>query len=564
MCLDELLKTQELNAMLKSKGISCPEGSILVTPLDDREWTFEYPRLAWEIYESFHDAIDEWQMGDVDSAEDTYRELIADYPEFIDVYHHLALLLSETGRGKEAFQIWREVVDFGLACLPLEFEAGRDRLSWLMLENRPFLRAYHGLGLEYLERGEVETALEIFDTILAMNPGDNQGVRALVVDCNLRLNRPDDVLAVCGQYPDDGMEQVIYGRVLALYQLGRKAEAENALGEAIDFLPLVAEEIVARRHTKPRNLRPGYVTHGGADQAYYYWTEQGAYWKNTPGAIGFVRDYLQQLRQVPDQVETTQEHFAPWLAKYGDPEIVRQAEELPLRRDMVTLLTYVRDNKVVGTQSTGNMPLKAVREVTARFVNPPQLDTTIGDHTYRLRTEEDVWPLYFLHILADVGGMLAIAPARRWRLTAGGELFLGTDPLLQVASLITVWWYGINWLVAFPMEGMGEALPPAFQRATLARLRGLPTNTRIPFEEFADHFIEHTGLTWTAPDPHVATMALRASIERMVILILAAFGGVEREYREEPLGNSTISKLDAFELTPFGEALLDAVAIAGR
>ena len=140
--------------MAKNKGISCPEGSILVALVDDREWMFEYPRLEWEIYELFHDAIDEWQMGDVDSAEDTYRELIADYPEFIDVYQHLALLLGETGRGEEAFQIWREVVAFGLACLPVEFEVGRDILSWLMVDNRPFLRAYHGLGLEYLERGK--------------------------------------------------------------------------------------------------------------------------------------------------------------------------------------------------------------------------------------------------------------------------------------------------------------------------------------------------------------------------------------------------------------------------
>jgi hypothetical protein len=36
------------------------------------------------------------------------------------------------------------------------------------------------------------------------------------------------------------------------------------------------------------------------------------------------------------------------------------AEELALRRDVVTLLTYLRDNKVTGTQSTGNLPLKAV------------------------------------------------------------------------------------------------------------------------------------------------------------------------------------------------------------
>jgi hypothetical protein len=33
---------------------------------------------------------------------------------------------------------------------------------------------------------------------------------------------------------------------------------------------------------------------------------------------------------------------------------------------------------VVGVQVTGNMPMKMVREVTARFVKPPKLEDTIG------------------------------------------------------------------------------------------------------------------------------------------------------------------------------------------
>ena len=211
-------------------------------------------------------------------------------------------------------------------------------------------------------------------------------------------------------------------------------------------------------------------------------------------------------RQVPDEIESAERRFSTWLEQYLNAEMVRQAEVLPLRRDMVTLLTFVRDNKVVGTRSTGNMPLKAVREVTARFVNPPELDTTTGDHTYKLRSEAHLWPLYFLHILAEVGGLLAIAPARRWQLTREGEEFLCIDPLLQVSFLLTVWWYEVNWLVAHPFEGMGDALPPLFEQVTLTRLRSLPTETSISFEEFADGLVEKTGLTWTAPDSRAAQL----------------------------------------------------------
>ncbi len=266
-------------------------------------------------------------------------------------------------------------------------------------------------------------------------------------------------------------------------------------------------------------------------------------------------------RHTPITVKSVEEYLSTWLEKHADASMARQAEMLPLRQDMVTLLQFVRDNKVVGTQSTGNMPLKAIREVAAGFVVPPQLDTTIGDRTYQLRSEEELWPLYLLHILADVGGLLKTAPARRWQLTAQGKRFLNTQPMVQVPFLLAVWWHKVNWLVAFPLDGMGDALPYFFPQATFASLRSLPVGTRVPFVKFADGLIGNTGLTWTAQDTSFATWALRDSIERMVIGMLAGFGALKCRYRKEPLGRGTISRLVAFKITPWGMALLNAIAL---
>ena len=250
--------------------------------------------------------------------------------------------------------------------------------------------------------------------------------------------------------------------------------------------------------------------------------------------------------------------FGKWLRQVKGDEIA-QVEALPLRRDMVTLLTYLHENRVRGTRSTGNFPLKAVREVTARFVNPPELDRTIGDHTFRLRSEYNVWPLYFLHALADVGGLLEGGPARLWVLTPGGARFLTASPLAQVWMLFATWWGRINWLIAYPFGGIGESLPPRFEEVILAHLLSLPTDTRIPFEPFADRLIQETGLTWTAPDMTYAQMLLRGAIQRMVIGILADFGMAEREYRDKPLGKGTIKELAAFQITSFGKGLLESL-----
>jgi hypothetical protein len=251
-----------------------------------------------------------------------------------------------------------------------------------------------------------------------------------------------------------------------------------------------------------------------------------------------------------------------WLRQHETPALVNEAEQLPLRRDMLTLLTFVRDNKVVGTQSTGNLPLKAIRQVTANFVHPPLLDATIGDRTYKLRNETQIWPLYFLHIVADVGHLLESGPARRWKLTQGGLLFLNNPPLVQVAYLFLIWWHQVNWLVAFPMQGMGEALPPAFNKLTCTHLLDTcRVGQPVSFASFADELIKKSGLRWTAQDNSFATMFLHSAIERMVIEILETFGAATSAYTQKPLGLGTVNELDTFTLTPLGEALLTAVAM---
>jgi hypothetical protein len=262
-------------------------------------------------------------------------------------------------------------------------------------------------------------------------------------------------------------------------------------------------------------------------------------------------------------IQFVAERLRTWLQEQTDASMARAAETVPLRKDMVTLLTFVRDNKVVGTQATGNMPLKDVREVTAHFVNPPKLEETIGNHTYQVRSEMDVWVLYFLHILADVAGLLQGGRVRRWRITAQGERFLDVEPRLQVAFLLAVWWYRVNWIVAYPYEGIGHGLPPHFSRVTLASLRQLPAGVHVPFAEFADRLIAQTGLRWGVPDRQIAAMALHGSIRAMVIHPLAEFGVLECKYRNEPIGNTFLPRLVQFKITPWGTALLEALQAMG-
>jgi len=249
---------------------------------------------------------------------------------------------------------------------------------------------------------------------------------------------------------------------------------------------------------------------------------------------------------------------SPWPKSLSEEHHL-VAEELPLRRDVVTLLIYLHNNKVTGTQSTGNLPLKAVREICARFVDPPQLDETIGEHVYRVRSETEVWQLHFRHILAAVGGLVMGSPGRRWKLTPLGERFLTAPSPLQVWLLLATWWTQTNWAVASPYGFEDGYMPPGFSRLALKHLLELPLGEPTSFERFADRMIEDSRMVWAIQDQDSARRILRRIIERTVINPLVDFGILQTEYEPHKILGVEFRDLSIFQITPFGKGLLEAI-----
>jgi hypothetical protein len=235
------------------------------------------------------------------------------------------------------------------------------------------------------------------------------------------------------------------------------------------------------------------------------------------------------------------------------------AEELPLRRDVITMLIYLHDNKVTGTQSTGNLPLKAVYEICARFVNPPKLEEAIGEHVYRVRSETEVWPLLFRHVLASVGGLITGGLGRRWKLTLLGEQFLAAPTPLQVWLLSATWWTRTNWVIAAPFGYQDGSLPAGFTSLTLSHLLDSPVEAPISFASFAGRLIEAARLVWPFEDQESAHETLRVTVERMVVDPLVDFGVLESKYEPHTKYGIEFKELSTFQITPFGRGLLEAM-----
>ncbi len=163
-------------------------------------------------------------------------------------------------------------------------------LEWGLMQNRPALRMLGFIIDNMVQMNDHQTALDMMEWALRLNPNDNQGFRSEVVNAYLRLNRNDDAIALCAHYPEDCDVSICFGRALALFRQGKRPLADTHLKSAIKRFPKVPNAITRKSMKQPDNLEPGLVTYGGDDEAWYYRQDARDLWLNTPGAITWMKE----------------------------------------------------------------------------------------------------------------------------------------------------------------------------------------------------------------------------------------------------------------------------------
>ncbi|GAA2810848.1 hypothetical protein GCM10010441_39360 [Kitasatospora paracochleata] len=127
-------------------------------------------------------------LGERERTGDTcgYRAMLAaavrEDPRQIDCWAHLGGDAFERADADhsalvEALGFYQTAVAVAELSLP---EAFTGVLAWSEMDNRPFHRALHGLGLTWWRMGETEKAAAVFGNSLWTNPDDNQGIRYLI------------------------------------------------------------------------------------------------------------------------------------------------------------------------------------------------------------------------------------------------------------------------------------------------------------------------------------------------------------------------------------------------
>ncbi|NKN34578.1 SEC-C metal-binding domain-containing protein [Marichromatium bheemlicum] len=165
---------------------------------------------------------------------------------------------------------------------------GPYHLPWSITANRPALRLVFRRYLCLSAEGEQTAATTTLETLLRLNPQDNHGIRAELMNHYLRAGLDERALALAARFPDDLLADLAYGEVLALYRLGEQERARQALGRAMHRLPRIPHYLTRKRIKRPQ-LDPYGITPGGEDQAWLYREAMRDVWVAEPGVLAWLK-----------------------------------------------------------------------------------------------------------------------------------------------------------------------------------------------------------------------------------------------------------------------------------
>ena len=122
-----------------------------------------------------------YESTECDTLDERYAmlmKLFEAYPQCIDAIVHVGYqYLKKAFYLHHAENCFRTAILVAQKNLPPDFDG---IILWSCLNNRPYLRALHGLLLTQWRQGVFEPAAKTACTILRLNPPDNHGVRFLI------------------------------------------------------------------------------------------------------------------------------------------------------------------------------------------------------------------------------------------------------------------------------------------------------------------------------------------------------------------------------------------------
>lgn len=257
----------------------------------------------------------------------------------------LVLLAEQAPTRKEALDLYQRAVAAAERTLGPEFFRHEVGHFWGLMETRPYMRAREGLAHTLWTLGRREEAAAHLQDLLRLNPNDNQGVRYVLADWLIDLDRDDDLGRLLANYKESTAPWAYTNALFAFRQQGDSPEARGRL-EAAQKANEHVPAILLGEEPLPLE-RPSYMRRGHEDEAIAYAQGGLSAWRSTPGALAWLRKITRpapakkpadgppeigptalakvRLRRLPQPFDTWQVDFRriPTLVQRDDGELVQ-------------------------------------------------------------------------------------------------------------------------------------------------------------------------------------------------------------------------------------------------
>jgi tetratricopeptide (TPR) repeat protein len=220
-----------------------------------------------------------------DRAHKEAMKAIAIDPNCVDALTIMCQLGSENRQ--ELIDNLRRTVARGERALGKKFFKENEGWFWGLLETRPYMRARAQLAGLLLESGQVDEAIEHFEEMLRLNPGDNQGLRYSLLGCYLAKGQLQGAERIFANFPDEGSAMFAWARVLTDFLAGNETSAASSLSEARQANKHVEAYLTGKKKTPKEG--PGYYSPGEPSEAVVCMHEMGSAWTAHPEAIAWLQ-----------------------------------------------------------------------------------------------------------------------------------------------------------------------------------------------------------------------------------------------------------------------------------
>lgn len=271
----EFSSVDEMNEFLRSTAAGGLEPREATTPLE---------RAQDLMYEAW-DASGKRRV-------ELARKALEISPDCADAY---VLLAEETATSAEqAKDLYEQAIAAGERALGPEFFEENAGHFWGLLETRPYMRALEGLASALWSLGELEQAVDRYEEILRLNPGDNQGVRYLLARILRALNDDERLGELLERYQEDASAEWSYTRALHLFRVHGEGDAANeALASALEANAAVPIYLFGLEELP--DSPPPYYSPGDENEAALYVGYSARAWFETPDAMEWFVAYLERV-----------------------------------------------------------------------------------------------------------------------------------------------------------------------------------------------------------------------------------------------------------------------------